>query len=525
MRSASAVALLVAAVVALAALPSADAAGQPYIVPLPRRWQYGNSTVYIDSQSFAFTTKTQSFILGEGFNRYRSIIFQHAEARGKTWAPLITGLDVTVESNDDTLQYGIDESYELIIPAQGGPAILRSRNVYGALRGLETFSQIVMFNPVDHVYEVAHAPWNIEDAPRFSHRGLLVDTSRHFEPVPTLKAVIESMSFAKLNVFHWHIVDTQSFPFESRTYPDLWDGTFSLNERYTQEDVMEIVEYAKLFGIRVMPEFDGPGHAASWCTGYPGICPSPSCLEPLDPSSPLTFQVIDGLLSETSGNSRYAGLFPDDMIHFGGDEVDPTCWTQTPRIVNWMNSKNYTTDDAYMYFIETVHSMAIKRGRNPVNWEEVFLHFGSSLDNDTIVHIWLNHDTLAQVVAAGYRGILSNQDVWYLDHLGTTWQQFYLNEPHEGIDDPNQQKLVLGGEVCMWGETVDTSDIFNTVWPRAAAAAERLWSDRQVNSTNLFEPRLLNFRCLLNLRGVPAAPVENAQARTGPPGPGGCYVQ
>ena len=103
--------------------------------------------------------------------------------------------------------------------------------------------------------------------------------------------------------------------------------------------------------------------------------------------------------------------------------------------------------------MERAHQIVIPRGRYPVNWEEVFNHFGSQLDNETIVHVWLDHKTLAKVVAAGYRGILSNNDVWYLDHLHTSWQEFYNNEPYEGITNPAQQKLVLGGEVCMWGET------------------------------------------------------------------------
>jgi hexosaminidase len=155
----------------------------------------------------------------------------------------------------------------------------------------------------------------------------------------------------------------------------------------------------------------------------------------------------------------------------------------------------------------------------------VFLHFGSKLDNNTIIHIWLDHATLAKVVAAGYRGILSNSDVWYLDHLTVPWQSFYANEPYEGITDPTQQALVLGGEVCMWGETVDTSDIFNTIWPRAAAAAERLWSPGDVTDTNAALLRLERFRCLLNQRGIDANGVMAVNGRDAPYGPGGCYVQ
>jgi len=274
-----------------------------------------------------------------------------------------------------------------------------------------------------------------------------------------------------------------------------------------------------------MPEFDMPGHATSWCTGYPDICPSPTCLGPLNPATNQTFDLIDNFLGEVTGGKQGGGLFYDDLLHLGGDEVDTSCWTSTPSIAAWMQQNNITTNGAYMYFVLKVHQMAIAQGRNPVNWEEVFNAFGTQLDPKSIIHIWLDFATLARVVAAGYRAILSNNNVWYLDHLATTWEQFYLNEPFTNLTDPKQQALVLGGEVCMWGETVDTSDLFQTVWPRAAAAAERLWSAQDVNNTAEFHARLSNFRCLLNSRGIAAAPVDNTQARENPPAPASCYAQ
>jgi hexosaminidase len=234
---------------------------------------------------------------------------------------------------------------------------------------------------------------------------------------------------------------------------------------------------------------------------------------------------MTSLFGELTGGSQGQGLFPDDYLHLGGDEVDTSCWTETPHIAAWLTANNYTADQAYMYAVERAHQIVLAQGRQPVNWEEVFNHFGSELDNSTIVHIWLDHATLAKVVAAGYRGILSNQDVWYLDHLDVTWQQFYTNDPLQAIDDPNHQKLVLGGEVCMWGETVDGSEIFSTVWPRAAAAAERLWSPQHYSDVNAAADRISSFRCLLNRRGIGAAPTSNPSARQGPPGPGGCNQQ
>jgi len=375
-------------------------------------------------------------------------------------------------------------------------------------------------------YALDLAPWSIKDQPRFSHRGLLMDTSRHFEPIRTLKRIIQSMTYTKMNVLHWHLSDSQSFPLQSTTYPDLWNGSYSPYERFTQADAADLVEFARKRGVRIVPEFDVPGHAASWCIGYPDVCPSPLCPQPLNPATPAAFDLMTSFFGELTGNGdETSALFSDDMFHLGGDEVNTDCWTTTPAINNWLNANNYSAQDAYGYFVQKAHDIIISQNRNPVNWEEVFLNFGNKLDPQTIIHIWLDHATLAEVVAAGYRGILSNNDVWYLDHLSTTWWQFYLNDPYQNITDPSQQALVLGGEVCMWGETVDTSDAEQTIWPRAAAAAERLWSAADVTDVTQALSRLMWFRCLLNSRGVAAAPVNNDQARSSPAGPGPCGIQ
>lgn len=139
------------------------------------------------------------------------------------------------------------------------------------------------------------------------------------------------------------------------------------------------------------------------------------------------------------------------------------------------------------------------------------------------------------VLKAGYRALLSNEGLWYLDHNATTWKDMYLNEPTEGLSPESDPKLIMGGESCMWAEKVDPSDLHNTIWPRAAAVAEVLWTPYEVihpNSNDASEVdlesaqnRLETFRCLLNQRGISAAPVTNLVARTNPPNPGSCYVQ
>lgn len=166
-----------------------------------------------------------------------------------------------------------------------------------------------------------------------------------------------------------------------------------------------------------MIEFDVPGHAASWCNGYPEICPSTTCLQPLNPASNLTFPLITSLLGECTGaGSSTQGLFPYSLLHLGGDEVSYTCWTASNEIQAWEKDNNLNGDEeTYKYFVDKVATITREQNRLPVQWVEVFEHFGDQLDKNTIVHVWKEKSTLDGVLKAGYRALLSNQDDWYLE--------------------------------------------------------------------------------------------------------------
>ncbi|XP_062074458.1 beta-hexosaminidase 1-like [Humulus lupulus] len=260
------------------------------------------------------------------------------------------------------------------------------------------------------------------------------------------------MSYAKLNVLHWHVIDEQSFPLEIPSYPNLWRGSYTKWERYTIEDAAEIVNYAKLRGINIMAEVDVPGHGESWGKGYPDLWPNSSCREPLDVSKNYTFDVITGILTDMRE------IFPFELFHLGGDEVNTDCWNTTPHVKEWLQDKNFTTKEAYQYFVLRAQQIVLSKNWTPVNWEETFNTFAENLHPRTVVHNWLGPGVCPKAVAKGFRCIFSNQGVWYLDHLDVPWHEFYTAEPLEGIDDASQQKLVLGGEVCMWAETADTSN-------------------------------------------------------------------
>jgi len=503
--------------------------------PQPANLTLGDITgsIIIDA-SFSFTAASGTTLtptLKAAFERYHAITFPHA-APAKQAHGGVSSLAVSVASaSEDYPQLDTDETYTLKLDSTA--ASLSAQTVYGAMRGLETFSQLVAYNFTSEGYAVSASSVTVEDEPRFPHRGLMIDTARHFETLASIRAMVASLPYAKINVLHWHMSDSQSFPMQSHKRPKLWAGAYSEQEKYTQADIAAVVEWGRLHGVRVIVEFDMPGHAASWCAGYPEVCPSASCQQPLNVANNETFELITDLLSEMTGGATSqpgapSGLFPDDFIHLGGDEVDTSCWSKTPAIAAWLQKQGMTADDGYAYFVHRAAEIAMAQGRRPVQWSEVFDHFGTKLDKRTIVHIWKSVTNVTEVVADGYNVLLNvgyDATSWYLDNLNVNWTAVYSQDPCGGAPE-DLCKLILGGHGEMWGETVDMSDLEQTVWPRLAAIAERLWSPKA--DTSSFAPvlgRMEAFRCLLNRRGVHAAPVNNANARSAPPGPGSCYTQ
>ncbi|KAJ3605279.1 hypothetical protein NHX12_027329 [Muraenolepis orangiensis] len=371
-------------------------------------------------------------------------------------------------------------------------AILKAPQVWGALRGLETFSQLV--------YEDEYGTKSINaskilDFPRFQHRGILLDTSRHFLPIKVILANLEAMAMNKFNVFHWHIVDDPSFPYLSRTFPQLSQmGAYHpYTHVYTPADVKMIIEFARLRGIRVVPEFDTPGHTQSWGKGqkdlltpcYSGSSPS-GTFGPVNPILNTTYDFMELFFQEIST------VFPDAYIHLGGDEVDFSCWKSNPDIQMWMNVHSFGKDYSKLeaYYIQ--------------KW----------LKPDTVVNVWMgNQGEMSNVTAAGFNTILSSP--WYLDYIsyGQDWQRYYKVEPLDFKGSDAQKKLVIGGEACLWGEFVDGTNLTPRLWPRASAVGERLWSDRNVTDVNDAYSRLSKHRCRMVERGIPAEPLFTSFCR------------
>ncbi len=377
-----------------------------------------------------------------------------------------------------------DESYSLEV--SNSQAVMSAPTVVGALRGLETFLQLLSGDKESYFIPQV----SIQDKPRFPWRGLLIDIARHWQPMEVIKRNLDGMAAVKLNVLHLHITEDQGFRIESKKYPKLHqmgsDGNY-----YTQAEMREIIEYARMRGIRVIPEFDMPGHTTSWFVGHPELASKPGpyeierrwgIMEPvMDPTNEELYKLLDGFLGEM------AALFPDPYLHIGGDEVEGKHWKENAKIQAFIQQKGLKDNHGLQgYFNQRLSKILQKHGKKMIGWDKI-LH--PDLPKDIVVQSWRGPQSLAEAARKGYAGILSNG--YYIDLIQPGWQH-YLNDPipENTTLTSEEQKLILGGEATMWSEWVSPETIDSRIWPRTAAIAERFWSPRAVKDVDDMYRRL-----------------------------------
>ncbi|MGA8341617.1 MAG: family 20 glycosylhydrolase [Candidatus Sulfotelmatobacter sp.] len=370
-----------------------------------------------------------------------------------------------------------DESYKLTVADSG--AKLTAPTTLGILRGLQTFLQLVQITPTGFAAPAV----TINDQPRFPWRGLLIDVSRHFIPIDVLKRNIDGMAAVKMNVLHWHLSDDQGFRVESKRFPKLTqagsDGMF-----YTQDEIRDFIAYAHDRGIRVMPEFDMPGHSRSWFLGYPELSSGagPYTLEGggidpiMDPTRESTYKFLEKFIAEM------AKLFPDPYFHIGGDEVDGKQWDANPKIQEFIKTHGMKNNqDLQAYFNQRLEKIVAKNHKTMVGWDEI-LH--PDLPKTVIVQSWRGQASLAAAAKQGYRGLLSYG--YYLDLMWPAARHYAVDPMTMTTTDaaasltPQEKSLILGGESCQWAEWVTPENIDSHIWPRNAVIAERLWSPQEV---------------------------------------------
>lgn len=395
------------------------------------------------------------------------------------------------------------EGYSLSVDKSG--IVLKADGQTGVLRGLATLQQLVELKPEGFQFAGA----KIEDEPRFPWRGLLVDPARHFISMDTLKRNIDAMEAVKLNVFHLHLSDNEGFRVESKRFPKLHEKE-SGGQYYTQEQIKELIAYARECGVRIIPEFDMPGHSGSEVRAYPEIgTPAGPGKEPhgvLDPSRETTYKWIESFLDEMTQ------LFPDKYYHMGGDEVFGGGWAEDPNIAKFMKENNFKdADQLQAYFSNRFKEMLDKRGKTMLGWDEIV---NPKLSKDVLVHSWRSYEATAESARAGYPVIVSNG--YYTDML-TPSDKHYEMDPAEptGVlqsddgkkKDPivlseEERKRIIGGQAAMWGELATDELIDARNWPRSAAIAERFWSPKTERNIDEMYRRLIIIDNILASTGL-----------------------
>jgi hexosaminidase len=448
------------------------------LMPMPADVQLGSGRLKIDSGfTVVLAGHTDARLSGaaerfvERLAKQTGLLISTKPANGTK-----TTLVVHVDHDSKPVQeLGEDESYVLEVTPSG--AHITAPNELGALHGLQTFLQLVTVSRDGFVAPAVV----IKDTPRFPWRGLMIDTARHFIPLEVLRRNIDGLEAVKMNVFHWHLSENQGFRVESRKFPKLHqmgsDGLY-----YTQDDIRGLIAYARERGIRVVPEFDLPGHSTAWFVGHPEFAsaPGPFTIErrwgifdpAFDPTNEKVYKFLDEFIGEM------AKLFPDHFFHVGGDEVNGKAWDANPKIQEFIRAHDLKGNAGLqLYFNKKLQGIVSKHGKSMVGWDEVL---DPTLPKDIVIQSWRGQASLAEAAKQGYRGILSNG--YYLD-LGWSAARHYAVDPMgdaaAGLLAADKQRI-LGGESCMWSEYVNAENIDSRIWPRNAAIAERLWSPQEV---------------------------------------------
>jgi hexosaminidase len=446
------------------------------VMPLPAKAQLGSGSLKVDASfTLSFTGYREARLdrAGQRFvlqlNRQTGLVFGQGAAVGD---PAKATLVVTTDHGSKPVQeLGEDESYTLEVTPTG--AKLRAATPLGTMHGLQTFLQLVSITADGFAAPAV----SIQDQPRFPWRGLMIDVSRHFISVPVLKRNLDGMEAVKINVFHWHLSDNQGFRVESHKFPKLQEqGSDGLY--YTQDEIRDLIAYAHDRGIRVVPEFDMPGHSTAWFVGYPELASGPGPYQiwqqwgvadpAMDPTNEKTYKFLNDFFAEM------AKIFPDQYFHIGGDEVNGKQWDANPKIQEFMKSHNIKNNEGLQaYFSQRVQELVVKHGKTPVGWDEILV---PGVPKNIVIQSWRGTEALATAAKEGYRGILSNG--YYID-LGWSAARHYAVDPMGGAAanlTPEEKERILGGEATMWSEYVNWENVDSRIWPRTAAIAERYWS-------------------------------------------------
>ena len=386
-----------------------------------------------------------------------------------------------------------DESYQLSITREH--IHLKAEECGSLIWGLQTLLQLFHKDGWFPAVEIT-------DSPRFKWRGLLIDVARQWQPIENLKRNIDAMAYFKMNILHLHLSDDQGFRIESKKWP-LLHGAGSNNQYYTQEEMRELIAYARRRGVHIISEFDLPAHTSAWFAGYPHLASKQGAYAPskrwgvhdavMNPANEKTFSFLEHFFEEM------AELFPEPYIHIGGDEVTGHHWETSPEVKTFMRKKNFKNKkDVQNYFSQRLDTILSRHKKIMIGWDEVY---GAPIRNESIIQIWRQRNDIPLLTQSSHNFILSHG--YYLDHFRSAGYHYRV-DPEDTLFSQTQTRRdhLIGGEACIWGEVLSTENLDSRIWPRSAAIAERLWSAKNIRNREDMYTRLRSVTRTLEVLGL-----------------------
>jgi len=500
------------------------------IIPEPFHIEKGNG-VFAFSKSISIKASTSASELSDQIAKQLSIV------TGKTVLFNKSNPSITLEIVKDDL-IG-NEGYTLNVNANG---IVISANTYaGLFYGWQTVQQIMPAAIYAKTLQ-SNIKWqlpfvSIIDKPRFAWRGMMLDVSRHFFTKADVKIFLDDMARYKFNRFHWHLTDDQGWRVEIKSLPKLTSiGAWRVERKgkwmniptpaleepktyggfYTQEDIKEIVSYAKTKFIEVIPEIDVPGHSMAMITAYPELSTTPNYPyqvnagdefmdwaglnghatakidNSLDPSNEKVFEYLDKIMTEI------APLFPYDYIHMGGDENAKNNWEKSANVQALMKKEGLKNQqEVQSYFVRRLQKIINEKGKKMIGWDEILQ---GGLNGDAVVMSWQGVKGGIEAAKQGHKVIMSPNDYNYLDfyqgeataegkvYRGLRMKTTYSYDPVPVGIDPN---LILGNQANQWTEQLQTiHKVQYMTWPRGMAVAETSWSPAEKKDWNHFSEKV-----------------------------------
>lgn len=427
-------------------------------IPSPREWNIVSANVFRLSTSLRYQNEDFPDVCLQAFAKRLDLINLEADSNNP---------QLIIQEKENLSQ----EEYYLLV--ESNLITIQASSERGVILGLSSLYLLIQEDKIPCV--------EIKDSPRFAHRGLSLDCARTFFSVDEVKKIIDNLSLIKMNVLHWHLSDDQAWRIESKILPKLNSVS---EEYYTHQEIKDVISYAQVRGIDIIPEIDVPGHTRAILEAYPEL----SCTgqkvssaktagifsEIFCASQEHVFSFIEQLFEEITS------LFPSKYFHFGSDEVPTWQWQKCPHCQALMREKSYDTPRMLQaYFAQRVHDILDKFGKQSIAWNDLLL--AGAPENTTIQYWTVNHArSMNQYAYSGKPYIYSNMFRYYFDypHSMSPLKRVFEHKPNIYGRECAQDTGFKGIEACVWCEYIDDDEqLENQLFPRMYAVAETAWAN------------------------------------------------